>query len=282
MDPRFYRRVFTVVLAVATGSVAAQSSPTYNFAPVNQYGINLTAEYWNPILDYVSEKSGVRLNLRIARTSAETTTVLLAGEADFAFTNHLFTPERQALGWKVFGRRNTPAIHGTLVVPGNSPVTTLEQLADADVGFPGKEATVSYKFTYAHLLSRNIKVNPVFGGNTDGMLVQLFSGKVKAAGGNSQLIDGYAKREQKTYRVLWQSEPVYDLPLMVSSRVPAKEAKAVADAFFSMGTDAKGRDILRATAKLVKLPEEAYFIPATLAEYSAYVSFFKTAPNELR
>lgn len=259
----------------------AQPAGAYNFAPVNQYGINLTAEYWNPIIDYVSEKSGVRLNLKIGRTSADTTAMLLAKEADFAFTNHLFNPERQELGWKVFGRRNTPPIHGALVVPAESPVTQPDQLASAEVGFPGPEATVSYKFTYAHLLSRGIEVKAVFGGNTDGILVQLFSGKVKAAGVNSQLMEGYAKRENKAYRILWQSEPVYDLPLMVSPRVSAQEARAVADAFHGMAKDPKGQEIIRQVSKLVKLPEDAWFLPATAKDYSAYFNFFKTAPAHL-
>jgi phosphonate transport system substrate-binding protein len=261
--------------------VPANAAETYNFSPVNQYGISLTAAYWNPIIDYVSEKSGVRLNLKIGRTSADTTAMLLGKEADFAFTNHLFSPDRQHLGWKVFGRRNTPPIHGALVVPAESPITQLSQLAGAEVGFPGPEATVSYKFTYAHLLSRGIDVKPVFGGNTDGILAQLFSGRVKAAGVNSQLMEGYARRENRPYRIMWQSEPVYDLPLMVSPRVPAHEARAVADAFHGMAKDPRGLEIIRNASILVKIPEDAWFLPATAKDYSAYFNFFRTAPAHL-
>ena len=46
----------------------------------------------------MSEKSGVKLQLRIARTSADTTAYVLANEAEFVFTNHLFSPEREQLG----------------------------------------------------------------------------------------------------------------------------------------------------------------------------------------
>lgn len=273
--------LFCCLTAAFCLPAGAQTTGSYNFAPVNQYGINLTAEYWNPIIDYVSEKSGVKLNLKIGRTSADTTIMLLAKEADFAFTNHLFNPERQELGWKVFGRRNTPPIHGILATPAESPITQLSQLAGTEVGFPGPEATVSYKFTYGHLLSKGIDVKPVFGGNTDGILVQLFSGKVKAAGVNSQLIQGYATRENKSYRILWQSEPVYDLPLMVSSRVTSSEAKAVSDAFLGMAKDPRGQEIIRNVSKLVKLPEDAWFLPASAKDYSAYLTFFKSAPTRL-
>lgn len=281
--------LFKQIKAVAGGlallasvSAAAQTVSSYEFSPVNQYGINLTAAYWNPIISYVSEKSGVQLALKIGRTSAETTSYVLAKEVEFAFTNHLFSPERQQLGWKVFGRRKTPAIHGQIVVPMESGINDIAQLAGQAVGFPGPEALIAYKMPYAHLLSRNINIQVVFGGNMDGALSQLFSGKVKAVGGNSQLIDGYARREHKSVRVLWSSEPVHDLALMVSPNVPAKDAQAVADAFIGMAMDPQGMEIIQRVSKLVELPADAHFIASNGSEYGAYVNFYKNAPAQLR
>jgi phosphonate transport system substrate-binding protein len=260
----------------------AQTLTTYRFSPVNQYGINLTAAYWNPIISYVSEKSGVQLTLKIGRTSADTTRYVLANEVEFAFTNHLFSPERQQLGWKVFGRRKTPPIEGQIVVPTDSATSEITQLAGQAVAFPGPEALVAYKMPYAHLLSQNIDIQVVFGGNMDGALGQLFSGKVKAVGGNSQLIDGYIRRENKSVRVLWRSEPVYDLALMTSPNVSAKDTLVVANAFIGMAKDPKGMEIIQRVSKLVELPVDAYFIASDGSEYGAYINFYKNAPAQLR
>ncbi|MFX8086683.1 PhnD/SsuA/transferrin family substrate-binding protein, partial [Acinetobacter baumannii] len=87
---------------------------------------------------------------------ADTTSFVLAQEVDFAFTNHLFSPEREQLGWKVFGRRNTPALHGQIVVAADSPLTDLAQLEGKEIGFPGPEAFLAYKTTYAQLLQRRL------------------------------------------------------------------------------------------------------------------------------
>lgn len=280
MNTRHLLGILAIVPALFFRGTAT-AADTYNFSPVNQYGINLTAAYWNPIVSYVSEKSGVKLTLKLGRTSADTTSHVLAKEVDFAFTNHLFSPDRQQLGWKVFGRRKTPPIHGQLIVPADSPVTSLSQLAGQDVAFPGPEALVSYKMPYAHLLSKGIDIKVVFGGNMDAALVQLFSGKVLAVGGNSQLIEGFARREKKAYRVLWTSDPVHDLALMVSPAVPAKDAKAVADAFIGMGKDPQGMAILRSVSKQVGLPEDAVFIFSDGSEYRSYYDFFRTAPPQL-
>ena len=92
-----------IVLALLSTAANAQAPAAgeYRFSPVNQYGIQLTAAYWNPIINYVSDKSGVKLALRIGRTSADTTAYVLAQEVEFIFSNHLFSPERQKLGLSI-------------------------------------------------------------------------------------------------------------------------------------------------------------------------------------
>lgn len=278
-------RPLLVLAAALMTLTTAQGQPReagYRFSPVNQFDINLTAAYWNPIIQYVSEKSGVKLSLKIGRTSADTTAYVLTQEVEFVFSNHLFSPEREQLGWKVFGRRQMPAIQGQIVVPADSPITDLAQLKGEDVAFAGPEAFVGYKVPYAQLLNRGIDVKVVFGGNQNGALAQLFAGKVKAAGGNSQLIEGYAKRENKKFRVLWTSDPFHDLALMVSGKVPEKDAQAVAQAFLNMHKDPAGRNILHQTSQKVGLPADAYFIPASTADYASYRMFYQTAPASLR
>jgi phosphonate transport system substrate-binding protein len=260
----------------------AEESPIYRFSPVNQWDINKTAAYWNPIINYVSEKSGVKLQLKIGRTSADTTSYVLAQEVEFVFTNHLFSPEREKLGWKVFGRRQMPALHGQIAVPADSPITRLEQLKGEEVAFAGPEAFIGYKVPYAHLLSAGVDVKVVFGGNQNAAFAQMFAGKVKAVGSNSQLIDGYAVRENKAFRVLWSSDGYHDLALMASGKVPEKDLKAVSNAFHGMHQDPKGREILHQASMGAGLNEDAYFIPASASDYASYRKFYQSAPASLR
>jgi phosphonate transport system substrate-binding protein len=267
--------------ALASGAAQAQA-PEYRFSPVNQFGIQRTAAYWNPILAYVAERSGVKLQLKLGRTSAETTAHVLEQQVEFVFTNHLFSPEREQLGWRVFGRRDAPAIHAQIVVPADSPVARLEELAGMAVAFPGPEALTGYKLGYAHLLQQKIDVSVVFAGNMDAALLQMFGGKVAAAGGNSQLLEAFARREGWQYRVLWSSEPLHDLALMASARVAEKDLEAVAKAFFAMAGDAQGRQVLRAASQAVGLAGEAGFVPSDGSEYEPVRRFLRTAPARLR
>jgi phosphonate transport system substrate-binding protein len=277
------RRSLFALLGLCIGTASAQDdAANFRFSPVNQYGINLTAAYWNPIIAYVAEKSGVKLQLKIGRTSADTTAFVLAQEVEFVFTNHLFSPEREQLGWKVFGRRQTPPVHGQIIVPADSSITDIGQLTGKEVAFPGPEAMVGYKVPAAQLMSKKIDFKTVYGGNMDGALAQLFSGKAAAAGANSQLAEGYARREGRKYRVLWSSPPLHDLALMASSKVPEPVRKAVARAFLGMHQDPQGRAILQQASEQVGLTAEAVFIASDGSEYGAYRDFYRSAPPSLR
>jgi phosphonate transport system substrate-binding protein len=275
-----------LAFALAAGAASAAdgpgNTPAYNFSPVNQYNLQVSAGFWNPIIRYVSSRSGVHLNLKLGRTSADTTSYVLAREVDFAFTNHLFSPDRQKMGWSVFARRNALPVRAQIVVPADSPVTSLAQLNGAAVGFPGPEALVAYKVSYAQLMRSHIPVNVVFAGNMDAAFTQLFAGKVKAVGANSQLVQTYAGREGKAFRVLWSSAPFNDLALMASPRVPAEQVRAVARAFLGMHQDPEGRKILAAAAELVHATEPISFVAAGDADYASYRAFYDSAPVSLR
>ncbi len=272
--------VLLVTLCFMRGAFAQET--VYRFSPVNQWDINKTAAYWNPIIQYVSQKSGVKLQLKIGRTSADTTSYVLAQEVEFIFSNHLFSPEREALGWKVFARRQAPELMGQIAVPADSPITRLEQLQGQEVAFAGPEAFIGYKLPYAHFLAQGIDIKVVFAGNQNAAIAQMFAGKARAIGSNSMLIEGYAAREGKKFRVLWTSPGYHDLALMASSKVPESDVKAVAKAFLNMHKDPTGKEVLHKATDDVGLEQDAFFVPASGSDYANYRKFYTNAPAILR
>jgi phosphonate transport system substrate-binding protein len=263
-----------IALGFSLGSARAET--VYYFSVLNQRSPMLTAEYWNPILAYVSKKAGVGLKLKMGRTAAETTTLTVRGEAEFTYTNHLFAPERDRLRWKVILRPDTDGIRGQIVVAAGSEVTRLEDLEGLTVAFPSREAFVGYKVPMGALTRRQIKVTPVFSGNQEGAMAQLRVGRVSAAGVNEDVMSAFAAREKFRYRVIWSSENFNDLPIMVSPAVPRADAQAVQKAFAGMRHDPEGRRILAAGAALLKLDRPIGFLVADDRDYDNYRAFFRS------
>lgn len=270
--PRLFVLALCLFGLIAPSSHAAER---YSFGVLSQRSALLTAQHWNPILDYVERKSGIRLELKVARTGQESSAAAARGDYDFVYSNHIFKPEMAQANYQVILRPRTEAITGQIVVLEDAPVRSLEDLDGKEVGFPSLAAFVGYAVPMDALLRRNIKVTPVFGGNQEGIMGQLKAGRVIAAGVNNQVMKAFAARENLRYRVLWESPPYLNLPIAVHPRVPAVVAQAVQAAFDGMDEDPEGRRVLAEAAQIISQKPPFGFRRATPADYRSYYDFYR-------
>jgi len=265
-----------LLAAAGVHSADAPGQKAYAFYVLNQRPIALTAQYWNPILTYLTKKSGVPLELKLAKTAQEGNAMAEAGKFDFQYTNHFFTPERDRLGWKVIARPAGPGIRSQIVVPIDSPIQSLQDLRGRDVAFVTPDGFTGYWLPYDALLKAKVNVNVIFTGNQEASSAQLRVNKVAAAGVNSSVMARYGRREAFEYRALWTSDAYQDLCIMANPKLPADKVTAVRSALINMAKDAEGRHVLEAGAELLKSTTELGFVPAVDREYDNYRKFFKT------
>ena len=266
--------VLAAALAVHAPGAAAQKA--YTFYVLNQRSVALTAQYWNPIMTHVSKKSGVPLELKLAKTAQEGNAIAEKGGYDFQYTNHFFTPERDRVGYKVIARPAGPGIRSQIVVPEDSPIQTLQDLNGKDVAFVTPDGFTGYWLPYDALLRAKVKVNVVFTGNQEASSAQLRVNKVAAAGVNSSVMASYGRRESFAYRALWTSEIYQDLCIMAHPKVPADQVAAIRGALIAMVNDPEGRKVLEAGAELLKSTGDLGFVAAENREYDNYRKFYRT------
>jgi phosphonate transport system substrate-binding protein len=254
----------------------AAAQKAYSFYVLHQRTIALTAQYWNPILTYVSAKSGVPLELKLAKSAKDGNAVAEAGGFDFQYTNHFFTPERDRLGWKVIARPAGPGIRSQIVVPVDSPIQSLQELKGKEVAFVTPDGFTGYWLPMDALLRAKVDVKVVFTGNQEASSAQLRVNKVAAAGVNSSVMARYGRRESFEYRALWTSDIYQDLCIMANPRVPAEKVAAVRNGLVSMVKDPEGRKVLQAGADLLKSNGDLGFVAADDRDYDNYRRFYKT------
>ena len=265
-----------LAVAVALHSPGAAAQQPHSFYVLHQRTVSLTAQYWNPILTHVSSKSGVPLELKLAKTAQEGNAMAEAGKYDFLYTNHFFTPERDRLGYRVIARPAGPGIKSQIVVPVDSPMKSLQDLNGNEVAFVSPDGFTGYWLPMDALLRANVNVKVVFTGNQEASSAQLRVNKVAAAGVNSTVMARYGRRESFEYRALWTSEIYQDLCIMANPKVPADKVAAVKAALINMVDDAEGRKILEAGADLLKSSGELGFVGAENNDYDNYRKFYRT------
>ena len=246
-----------------------------SFGVLNQRSVIATAEFWNPILTYVGKKSGIPLTLKMGSVAEETTAMTVRGDFDFIYTNHLFTPERDKLGFKLVARFNTSGIRGQIVTLETSPYRTLADLAGKSVAFANPDGFTGYWVPMDALLQKHIAVTPLFSGNQESAMTHLALGNVAAAGVNDRVMAQYARREGLKYRVLWSSEPYMDLAVMAHPRVPADTVKKVRQTLLGMASDAEGQKVLEAVSNNIKSEKILAFVAANASDYENYRIFYR-------
>lgn len=269
--------LLTMLMALIMMALPAQADEKeWSFGVVNQRSLTLTARYWNPILKYVSEKSGVPLTLKMAKNAPESFAMVRQGTFDFMYSNYIFAPSSATVGYRVFARPMDKTIRGEIVTLADSPIRSLRDLEGKEIGFPSSVAFVAYVVTLDALLKAGITVKPVFSGNQEGTMGQLRAGRIIAASVNSRVMKEFAMREKIRYRVLWASQEYLGIPLSAHPRVPGKTVEAVRRAFAAMAEDPEGLQILKASAALIGQEPPLGFVLATDREYENQRSFYRT------
>lgn len=276
MPTRIARAAAIIAALVAMSAPAIAGERAYTFYVLHQRSIALTAQYWNPILTYVNKKSGVPLELKLAKTAAEGNAMAEAGKFDFLYTNHFFTPERDRLGYKVIARPAGPGIRSQIVVPVDSSIATLQDLDGKEVGFVSPDGFTGYWLPMDALLRSKVNVKVVFTGNQEASSAQLRVNKIAAAGVNSSVMARYGRRESFQYRALWTSEMYQDLCIMANPKVPADKVAAIKAALINMAKEPEGRQVLQAGADLLKMNGELGFVSAENRDYDNYRRFYRT------
>ena len=265
------------VSLVALGASGwSQQNQPLSFGVIIWRSPTLTAQFWNPILRYISERSGVLLQLKVAQTGPEHTAMVRRGDYHFLYSNHNFIKENEESGYRVFARSRDDIGTGEIVVLKDSPIRSLHDLEGKEVVFPHIAAFYGYHLPMDGLLRKGIQVKPHFAGNQEGAMGQLKAGRAVAAGVNAAVMRAFAQRENVAYRTLWSSDKYVSLALSALPSVPADTVRAVRDAFLKMADDPEGLKVLTASAEVLKAEAPLRFVAAKDSEFDNIRKFYRT------
>ena len=267
----------SVLLSLVLGAYGWSQSQPLAFGVIIWRSPTLTAQFWNPILRYVSDRSGVPLQLKVAPTGPEHTAMVRRGELQFLYSNHNFIKANEESGYRVFGRPKGDAQSGEIVVLKDSPIQSLADLDGKEMVFPHTAAFLGYHLPMDALLRKGVQVKAHFAGTQEGAMTQLKAGRAVAAGVNAEVMRAFAQRENLAYRVLWSSDKYLNLALSSHPSVPAETVKAVRAAFLQMADDPEGVKVLASSAALLKQTSPLVFIAAKDSEFDNMRRFYRTA-----
>lgn len=257
-----YLAKLLVVFGTLLSVLSAEATDTYSFAVVPQFDQRKLFTIWKPIIENVSKRTGIQLNLVATLTVPEFERELSKGSFDFVYANpyHVLREESRQ-GYIPLVRDKTP-LRGILVVARDSSFKTPADLDGQQMAIPSFNALGASLLLRADLAQLfKVRVNPVNVKTHSSVYLYVANGLIPAGGGVEKTLQEQEPAVRDLLRVLYTTREMPSHPIAAHPRVPLKVQQAVRQAILALDGSEEGRKLLR------EVPIQAV-VPASMKDYA--------------
>lgn len=268
---RQFVRSFTlglVMAASATAVMAEDAVKTLNFGIISTESSQNLKQDWQPVLDDMSKKLGIKINAFFAPDYAGVIEGMRFNKVQFAWVGNKSAIEAvDRANSEVFAQTvnadGTLGYYSMISVHKDSPYQTVEDVLknakNLNFGIGDPNSTSGFLVPSYYVFAQN-NVNPktafktVRGANHETNILAVANKQVDAAVHSSDVLDRIKARQAETasqLRQIWKSPLIAADPLVWRKDLPADLKNKIKDFFISYGKN--GPDAAREKAQLNKL-----------------------------
>ncbi|WP_455217369.1 phosphate/phosphite/phosphonate ABC transporter substrate-binding protein [Kaarinaea lacus] len=232
--------LFTI--AVESG---AEERPSVFVGIVPQHTTTKLAQLWTPVLEYLSEKSGVILKFRTASSIPEFENRLTNISYDIAYMNpyHYVVFQKQS-GYTAFAKQKDTRIKGIIVVRKDSSISQLADLNGRTLAFPSPGAFAASVLPRAQLRNNNIEFKAKYVISHDSVYRGVAAGVYPAGGGIYRTYHNVDPVIKEKLRVMWETDAFTPHAFAARADLSPEIIARIQQAMLVMHEDAKGKTLL--------------------------------------
>ena len=244
------KHILISILLVVNVQISVADDTIYSFGIVPQQSAKRLAQLWTPVLNYVSQESGVKLQFKTAKNIPEFEKRLSAGEYDFSYMNpYHFTVFNRNPGYQAVAVRDKQPIRGIVVVKKDSKYQSISDLENTTLAFPSPAAFAASVLPRAKFANDNINISPKYVSSHDSVYLNVAKGIFPAGGGVGRTFNNTPEPIRSQLKVLWTTDPYTPHAIASHPRVEKEHLASVKKAFLNMKNTEKGKELLK-TLKL--------------------------------
>ena len=194
---------------------------------------------FKPIADYLSQKLGVPVELKFAKSYEDTAGQLGKGELDFSYLSPTIyakyskTNNYQPLAQIV--NEGKPSFSGVIVTKSGSPVKTMKDLKGKSFAFGDRNSTVTHVVPLYMMMKEGMSVNDLskhaFLGSHDNIALNIIAGTFDAAGIMPDIAEKY---KEKGLAVILKQPEITEHVFAATKSMDAATHKKIQAALLSM------------------------------------------------
>jgi len=246
---RWGLRVFHFSLALWFSALAvippAYASDGYSFAVVPQFERRKVFAIWQPIVDELQKRSGVKLKLTTTLSVVEYGQQMRKGHYDFIYTNPYYVLKFYPVQGYVPLVRDAKNLRGIVVVRKDSPIRKPEDLQGKIIAVPTRNAFGASLMVQADLENLyRVSVTVKDAKTHTSAYFQTINGLADAAGGVQRTLQEQDPAVREALRVVYTTGELPSHPVAAHPRVPKAIQEKIRQAFLSMSDDPAMKPLL--------------------------------------
>jgi phosphonate transport system substrate-binding protein len=232
-------RHFVVLLSALLFSTSTTANNiTITFGVVPQQSAKKMVERWQPLIQHISEFSGLHIEFETAKDIPTFENNLANGRYDIAYMNpYHFVAFHDSVGYTALARQKNKAIKGIIVTHKDSDITSLEDLNGTEIAFPAPAAFAATIITQAELKKRNISFVPRYVKSHDSVYLAVEKGFFKSGGGILRTFNAVPGDINKALHVLWESNGYTPHAFATHPKMAQNHREAILKALIAISDD---------------------------------------------
>ena len=259
---------FSLIALLAIGCVQQETSAPRQPPPEKTLLIGLTPEHnifkqvrrYEPLADYLSEKTGIRVNLKVLTYRGNVIDNFQFLKLDGAFFGSFsYSLAHVKLGVVVLARPEDPdgisSYHGVIFVRKDSGIRTVRQMKGKRLALVARATTAGYLFPSIYLKRAGVR-NPetffkevYYAGTHEGTIDDVLDRKADIGVSKNTVYNRFAAENPRIGRelvILGKSEDVPENALALRQGIEDSVKRKLVDALIAMHADPEGAKVLEA------------------------------------
>ena len=234
-----------ITLVLLLGANTAVLAQEYTFGIVPQQSAKKLAQLWTPVLQQLSQMTGMEIKFATAKDIPTFERRLAAGEYDFAYMNpYHFTVFNQTPGYVAMAHQSDKRIKGIVVVRKDSDVHSLEALDGQRLAFPSPAAFAATILPKANMAKMGLDIDAKYVSSHDSVYMAVSRGLLPAGGGIIRTFNKTEPAVKDSLRILWTSSGYTPHAFAAHPAISSTDRETLARALASLTETEKGRAVL--------------------------------------
>tara|TARA_R110001583_G_scaffold69129_7_gene196225 strand:- start:4540 stop:5316 length:777 start_codon:yes stop_codon:yes gene_type:complete len=219
---------------------------TITFGIVPQQSAKILAKLWTPIIEQLSQQSGLNIVFRTAKDIPTFEKRLKLGDYDIAYMNpYHYIEFHQLAGYEAIAKQKDKTIMGVMVAKTDGKINSIYDLEGMQLAFPAPASFAATILSQAELNRLNISFTPIYVSSHDSVYLNVSRGFFPAGGGINRTLNNMPTEIKSTLKTIWQSAKYTSHAIATHPRINSVSREKLLNALINMNNSEQGKELLK-------------------------------------